>query len=579
MTSLNEEASRAEALDRRSKAARLAQANARREAQAAAELSVATEALLPYARTNFLQLIKQASDCQDRIRKRNTRLSPLSNFGDMTAIQQFLGTPVADAIVSVDTEIGTHQGRLETAQASLHALEKTQSTMTVLKQRLLGTAQEILQWSANPDHCPLCRTEFEEGQLLAQMMADVEDSTSEQASLLQSAISSAREAMANARAMVAILRPLHTFVGSSALTVTVAQALEQIGQERTALERDRQELDKIQAQTQQLQSDGLSSQDLSKKLLAAGRAELPSLEELQRIQSNHTETLKKFQSAEKTALQESDVLRQECDALAERLSIEALGDTNKLTKSVKELISDAEAALGARQILSSILTISSETTPEEIALNLATTQRLVAQVTTAVAQESANDKALNDETKNVESLVKKIEESDTKITRASAAELVLNTLAEQSSGGELASQILAENAAAIARTFASIHMPNEFEIRIAQGKLVIIRRSNGAEVQLDHMSTGQRAAYAVSLFLAMNGRLQSGPPVLLLDDPVAHIDDINMLSFLDHLRQLAIGGSRQIFFATADTKLAGLFRHKFRFLGDEFKELRLSRTS
>ncbi|MEI4523565.1 hypothetical protein [Pseudomonas sp. CCNWLW23] len=93
------------------------------------------------------------------------------------------------------------------------------------------------------------------------------------------------------------------------------------------------------------------------------------------------------------------------------------------------------------------------------------------------------------------------------------------------------------------------------------------------------MSTGQRAAFALSLFLSMNGRLRSGPPLLLFDDPVAHIDDVNMLSFLDHLRQIAIGGSRQIFFATADTKLAGLFRHKFRFLGDEFKELRLSRAS
>ncbi|MNG31173.1 hypothetical protein D3C84_1169240 [compost metagenome] len=93
------------------------------------------------------------------------------------------------------------------------------------------------------------------------------------------------------------------------------------------------------------------------------------------------------------------------------------------------------------------------------------------------------------------------------------------------------------------------------------------------------MSTGQRAAFALSLFLAMNGRLQSGPPILLFDDPVAHIDDINMLSFLDHLRDLAISGSRQIFFATADNKLAGLFRHKFRFLEDDFKELRLSRAS
>jgi exonuclease SbcC len=579
LTGLNDEASKAKAMERRFKAARLAQANAHREAQAAAALSVATEALLPYARTNFPQLIKQVSEYQDRIRKRNARLNPLSNLGDTTTIQQFSGKSVADAIDSVDTEIGAHQHRLETAQASLHALEKTQSMMTVLKQRLMGTAQDILQRSANPNHCPLCRTEFEEGQLLARMMADVEGGTSEQASLLQSSISSTSEAIANARAMLAMLHPLRALVGNSALTVTVAQALEQIDQEKNEFASDLQELDAIQAQAQQLQSDGMSSQDLSSKLLSAGRAELPSLEELQRIQSNHIETLEKFQSAEKTALQDSEVVRQECDAMAERLSIEALGDPEKLAKSVKELILDAEAALGARQVLASLLVIRSETTADEIALNLATIQRLVAEVATAVAQEGANDKALNDETKNVESLIKKIKGSDTRITHASAAEQVLDTLAKQSSGGELASQILTENAAEIARTFASIHMPNEFEIQIAQGKLGIIRRSTGAEVQLDHMSTGQRAAYAVSLFLAMNHRLRSGPPVLLLDDPVAHIDDINMLSFLDHLRHLAIDGSRQIFFATADTKLAGLFRHKFRFMGDEFKELRLSRTS
>lgn len=579
LTSLNDEASKAETMDQRARAARLAQANARREAQAAAALSAATEALLPYARTNFPQIVEQASECQDRVRTRNARLSPVADIGDTSTIQQFLEKPVADAIDSVDTEIGTHQRRLEKVQASLQVLEKTQSTMTVLRQRLLGTAQDILQRSANPDHCPLCRTEFEEGQLLARMMADVEAGTSEQASLLQTDISSASEAMANARAMLALLHPLRAFVGNNALTVTVAQALEQIDQERTAFERDRQELDTIQALAQQLQSDGLSSKDLSSKLLTAGMAELPSLEELQRIQSNHKETLEALQSAEKTALQESDVVRQECDAMAERLSIEALGDTDNLTKSVKELISVAEAALGARQILASTLTISTEKTAEEIALNLANIQQLLAQVATAVAQEGANDKALNDEVKNIEGFVKKIESSDTKITRASEAELVLDALAKQSSGGELANQILTENAAEIARTFANIHMPNEFEIQIAQGKLVIIRRSTGAEVQLDHMSTGQRAAFALSLFLAMNGRLRSGPPLLLFDDPVAHIDDVNMLSFLDHLRQLAIGGSRQIFFATADTKLAGLFRHKFRFLGDEFKELCLTRTS
>ncbi len=579
LTSLNDEASKAEDLDRRAKAARLVQTNARREAQAVMELSAATESLLPYASTNFPQLIKQEKEYQDRVRTQKTRLSQVLKLSDTSAIQRFMEIPVADAIGSVDIEIEGHQRRRDATQTSLHALEKTQSTMTVLRQHLLGTAQDILQRSDNPDHCPLCKTEFEEGQLLARMMTDVEEATSEQANFLQADISSANESIEGARDMLAVLYPLRAFIGDTELNITVAQVLEQTAQERAVFDRDQQELEKLQAQSHQLQTDGLSSKDLSNKLLTAGIAELPSFEELQRIQSNQKEELEKLQSAEKAALHESEVVRQECNAIAERLSIEALGDTDNLAKSVKKLISDAEAAFGARETLASILTISTDATAEEITLSLAAIQQLLAQVTTAVAQEGANDKALNDEAKNVEVLGKKIESSNTKITYASDAAQVLETLAKQSSGGELESQILTENAAEIARTFASIHMPNEFEVQVIQGKLVIIRRSTGAEIQLEHMSTGQRAAFALSLFLAMNGRLRSGPPVLLFDDPVAHIDDINMLSFLDHLRQLAIGGSRQIFFATADTKLAGLFRHKFRFLGDDFKELRLSRSS
>lgn len=78
--------------------------------------------------------------------------------------------------------------------------------------------------------------------------------------------------------------------------------------------------------------------------------------------------------------------------MAKPLSIEALGDTEKLGKSVEELISDTDAVSGARQIRVSIPMISFERTTEEIVLNLSTVQRLVA---TYVAQESANDKAHN----------------------------------------------------------------------------------------------------------------------------------------------------------------------------------------
>lgn len=75
----------------------------------------------------------------------------------------------------------------------------------------------------------------------------------------------------------------------------------------------------------------------------------------------------------------------------------------------------------------------------------------------------------------------------------------------------------------------------------------------------------------------MNSRLKSGPRVTIFDDPVAHVDDINTLSFLDHLREIALARERQLFLATADSKLAGLSARKFRFMGEQFRHVELTR--
>jgi chromosome segregation protein len=106
-----------------------------------------------------------------------------------------------------------------------------------------------------------------------------------------------------------------------------------------------------------------------------------------------------------------------------------------------------------------------------------------------------------------------------------------------------------------------------------------LRTANGHDARtLDEISTGQRAAFALSIFLARNRTAASAPPVLLIDDPIAHIDDLNALSFLDYLRDLAVNSGRQIFFATADTRVASLFSKKFSFLGESFKTINLVRT-
>ena len=125
--------------------------------------------------------------------------------------------------------------------------------------------------------------------------------------------------------------------------------------------------------------------------------------------------------------------------------------------------------------------------------------------------------------------------------------------------------------------FRRIHSPHEYGVRRDTQAPLFRLDDPSKAITLRDISTGQRAAFVLSVFLAMNAKLQSAPPVLLFDDPVAHIDDFNSLSFLDHLRDVAIMGNRQIFYATADAKIAGLFEHKFSFLGGNFRRIDLAR--
>lgn len=67
--------------------------------------------------------------------------------------------------------------------------------------------------------------------------------------------------------------------------------------------------------------------------------------------------------------------------------------------------------------------------------------------------------------------------------------------------------------------------------------------------------------------------------MMLVDDPVAHVDDMNSLALLDYLADVAETGRRQIFFATADEKLANLFEKKMGFMGSEFTVTALERDS
>jgi uncharacterized protein YhaN len=136
---------------------------------------------------------------------------------------------------------------------------------------------------------------------------------------------------------------------------------------------------------------------------------------------------------------------------------------------------------------------------------------------------------------------------------------------------------LQENRMSIETIFKNIHSPVEF-LGLGSSLMTLVRKGGSSEATLSEISTGQRAAFALSIFLAQNAQLKYAPPVVLIDDPIAHVDDLNCLSFLDYLREIVLKGNRQIFFSTANDKLASLFQRKFDFLGsDKFIRVNLNR--
>ncbi|MGB5989307.1 MAG: AAA family ATPase [Marinifilaceae bacterium] len=134
-----------------------------------------------------------------------------------------------------------------------------------------------------------------------------------------------------------------------------------------------------------------------------------------------------------------------------------------------------------------------------------------------------------------------------------------------------------DNLNEITDIYKTIHSPKEFSnLEYKDNRLVLFKNEEPYEVS--QISTGQKSALVLSIFISLNRKLQDGPKILIFDDPVSFIDDFNALSFLDFLRYFIVKEKKQIFFATANKKFATLFKKKFNFLGEEeFKEFQLER--
>ncbi|MDF9747957.1 hypothetical protein [Natrinema salsiterrestre] len=126
-------------------------------------------------------------------------------------------------------------------------------------------------------------------------------------------------------------------------------------------------------------------------------------------------------------------------------------------------------------------------------------------------------------------------------------------------------EVLEEYTDIVTTLFKAFQRPYEFkrvELTGDNEELQVIRRKNGEVAGIDEMSSGQRTALVLAIFVTNNLAHDSAPPLMLLDEPFAHLDELNTLSFFNLVIELAVRGDRQIMFATANDNLASLLERK-----------------
>lgn len=174
----------------------------------------------------------------------------------------------------------------------------------------------------------------------------------------------------------------------------------------------------------------------------------------------------------------------------------------------------------------------------------------------------------------IEKLQKDKKELEEKSKRCEEACDIINS---QKKLEDIMMDFLLENAKQIELFFKILHRPKEFgTLNINNGKISIVRNSNGYVVESSQMSTGQRMALAFSIMITLHKNAPNAPGFLMLDEPVANLDDMHVLNLIDLLRELAINGT-QIIITTADRQMAKYLRRKFSFFQNEYTHYELIR--
>ena len=451
-----------------------------------------------------------------------------------------------------------------------------------LAQELRQIADKLIKISPQADECPLCHTQFKNGELAKHMTIGVDENLETLGQALLSKMKAQEYAVSNAAAIESIMTLLMNYCEKLGLAqnITVGGALSAIEEAKGTLATANTRFKKLTSDLKYLESQGLTVEMVEETCTRLRDFGYP-LEEFKQEAAKRLRTIIEQNIA--FSLQTLEADNKNIHKLEQKIT-SALSSVATVTKDIFDELSQLKERLATTERLREKLSTFSASFPwldkrplAELLVEAEEVRQLAAGLQTALDREKQADVSFTDSVKKKELLEQKLSKLNQRQKKMHEAYIVLQDLQNNHSLESAMKSTLQQNRASIEEIFSHIHSPAEFK-GIGSDWTSLIRK-DGTESRLSQISTGQRAAFALSIFFSQNAQLgKQAPPVILIDDPIAHVDDLNSLSFLDYLRELVLMSPKQIYFATANDKLATLFERKFDFLGKEgFRRFDLSR--
>jgi len=489
-----------------------------------------------------------------------------------------------DLIELQTNEVTKRRSNLGQLKSRTSELQNQFGKIKTVVEQIKGLGQHFCEVSPDAKFCPLCGTEHADlrahlaslkitpelesplGELTAQIAREETELTDWQTNL---------ETLVRLQQAEEILR---TSTKASARSAKVA--LSEFAKLPELIASNKKMLDTLHASEKRLQSAGFTEWELDELLETAvheinlPRIKLDKPDSLRALREARAKTLDAIRVSVKKLIQ----LEKANTAETRRWHVLLLGD--KFLGEPDVEIKRRHTA--AADVLSSIRSPKRAVDFEEkdeflsIAARLGMFAKSVARIHEAFKRVEEKDDLEQSLAKSASKTKQAITILEPREARATEAIKLLDELLGSSYKEAYLREVSGTQYHKLVTLFSRIHAPHEFSDVQFNGE-VKLKRQSGSLSSVSEISTGQRAALALSIFLSMNSSVGVRAPWLLFDDPVAHVDDLNILSFLDILRDLVILGDRQVFFATANHRIADLFARKFDCLGAEFRDIHLQR--